>query len=384
MKKLKIIHVCICGPFTNELSYQENELVEQHVALGHDVTVIASIETYSANKQIIQTAPGQYNLSCGASLIRLPYSWNLRGWLATKIRAIRGLSDCLEKIGPDRILFHGLTAWNLLAVTSFARRNTHVKLFADCHEDFNNSARTWASRELLHKLFYRPIFRRCVDRIDEVLCITVESLEFALDFYGSPREKTRLYPLGCTLESSEVVARRRAGFRAQHGFLESHIVITQTGKLDHTKRLELALQTFCANPSPALRFVIAGRMTDDVRNVCLPLIQSDPRIVDLGWQSTDELRSVLAGADCFLQPFGQTVTTQMAMGYGCVVLAQDVPSHRWLLGENACLFKDPSELDQVLIWVVANQSRLEELKLLTSQFAASNLDYRLLALQIVK
>jgi glycosyltransferase involved in cell wall biosynthesis len=380
---MRITHVCFCGPFTDGLSYQENELIEQHVALGHDVTVLASIETYSGDKQIVQTNPGRYKLRCGATLIRLPYARFLMGWLATKLRASRGLTDCLEEIRPDRILFHGLTAWDLLAVTAYASRNSGVKLFADCHEDFNNSARTWTSRELLHKLFYKPIFQRCVDQIHEVLCITVESLDFAVDFYGSPRSKTRLYPMGCTIEPSAVVDQRRVDFRARFGFSNSDIVITQTGKLDKTKRLASALQAFGANPSPALRLVIAGRMSDDVKDECLPLIQSDPRIVDLGWQSTDELRSVLAGADCFLQPFGQTVTTQMAMGYGCVILAQDKPSHRWLVGDNGSLFNDASELGDTFQWVLKNQARLDELKMANSKFAAAQFDYKQLALQIL-
>lgn len=380
---LKIIHVCISGPFTDGLAYQENELIEKHVALGHDVTVIASVTKYSADKKIIKTIPGRSKLRCGATLIRLPYAWFLSGWLATKIRASRGLFDCLEAIRPDRILFHGLTAWDLLTVTAYAKKNTGVKLFADCHEDFNNSAKTWASRELLHKLFYKQIFRRCVNQIHEVLCITVESLDFAVDFYDSPRSKTRLYPLGCTLEPYELVAQRRVCFRTRFGFSDSDIVITQTGKLDQTKRLASALHAFCANPSPALRLVIAGRMTDDVKAECLLMIQRDPRIVDLGWQSTDELRTVLAGADCFLQPFGQTVTTQMAMGYGCVILAEDVPSHRWLLGDNDFLFKDASELPIVLTKVIENQAMLGQLKRANLEFAAAHLDYKQLALQIV-
>jgi len=379
----KIMHVCITGPFTDGLAYQENELIAQHVALGHDVTVIASIETLSADMQTVRTEPGRYQLRCGATLIRLPYARFLMGWLPTKFRAYRGLADCLEAIRPDRILFHGLTAWDLLTVTAHARRHSGVKLFADCHEDFNNSARTWASRELLHKLFYKPIFRRCVDRIHEVLCVTLESLDFAVDFYGSPRSKTRLYPLGCTIEPLDVLAQRRADFRAQYGFTDSDIVITQTGKLDQTKRLVLALHAFCSNPSPALRFVIAGRMTVDVEAECLPLIQSDPRIFYLGWQSTDELRSVLAGADCFLQPFGQTVTTQMAMGYGCVILAQDLPNHRWLVGDKGCLFNDASELGGTIQWVQKNQARLGDLQLANLKFAATQLDYKQLALQIV-
>lgn len=380
---MKILHMCISGPFTDGMSYQENELVNQHVLQGHDVTVIAATEIYGPEKQIVRTVPSRSRLCCGAMLIRLPYAWGMRGWLAAKVRAHSGLRACLEAIQPDRIMFHGLTAWDLLTVAAYVRRNPEVKFFADCHEDFNNSARTWASRELLHKRFYKPIFRRCVDQIHEVLCITVESLDFAVNFYGSPRPKTHMYPLGCTIESTELVARRRADFRARHGLLDTDIVITQTGKLDHTKHLVSALRAFCGNPSPALKLVIAGRMTDDVKSACLPLIQGDPRIVDLGWQSTDELRSVLAGVDCFLQPFGQTVTTQMAMGYGCVILAQDLPSHRWLAGDNGCLFKDFTELPDVFEWVVDNQARLGPLKRANAQFAADHLDYRQLALQIV-
>jgi 1,2-diacylglycerol 3-alpha-glucosyltransferase len=380
---MRVLHVCICGPFTDGLSYQENELVEQHVALGHDVTVIAATDTYGPDKQIVHTEAGTTRLNCGADLIRLPYSWGMRGWLATKIRAHRGLLHCVANLQPDRILFHGLTAWDLSTVAAYVRRNPGAQLFVDCHEDFNNSAKTWLSRELLHRLFYKPIFRNCIDQVKEVLCVTVESLDFAVDFYGSPRSKTRIYPLGCTVEASETATQRRADFRARLGLVDTDLVITQTGKLDHTKQLASALRAFCANPSSALRFVIAGRMSDDVKTVCLPLIKSDPRIFDLGWQSTDELRSVLAGADCFLQPFGQTVTTQMAMGYGCVILAQDLPSHRWLVGDKGHLFNDVSDLDAVFKWVVEKQGRLDQLKRATSQFAAEHLDYKKLALQII-
>lgn len=374
--------MCITGAFTDGLSYQENELVEQHLALGHEVTIIASTETYNSDKQIVHTESGRSRLSNGAMIIRLPYAWWMRGWLASKVRAHSKLLSSIEDVKPDRILFHGLTAWDLLTVTAYVRRNPNVRLFVDCHEDFNNSARSWASREFLHKRFYKSIFRKCIDQIDEVLCVTVESLRFAIDFYESPREITRMYPLGCKIESPETVELLRADFRARHGFLETDIVITQTGKLDPTKQLEATLNAFCANSNPNLKLVIAGKMTEEVSTVCLPMIKSDPRIIDLGWQTADELRSVLAGADCFLQPFGQTVTTQMAMGYGCAILAQDLPSHRWLVGDNEFLFKDASELAAVFTRLVENKAELDKLKRANSQFAADHLDYRELAIQI--
>jgi glycosyltransferase involved in cell wall biosynthesis len=380
---MKVLHVCICGPFTDGLAYQENELIEQHVVLGHDVTVIAATDTYGPDKQVVHTEPGITQLSCGAKLIRLPYAWGMRGWFASKIRAHRGMRDCIENFQPDRILFHGLTGWDMLTVAAYARRSPKVILFADCHEDFNNSAMSWASRELLHKRFYKPIFRRCIAQINEVLCVTVESLDFAIDFYASDRAKTRMYPLGGVIEPALVNARRRADFRSRLGFTDADLVITQTGKMDRTKKLISALQAFRANSSPQIKFVIAGQMTDEVKAECQPLIEADVRIFDLGWQSTDELRSVLAGSDFFLQPFGQTATTQMAMCHGCVILAQDLPSHRWLVGDNGKLFKDAGELDTCFRWVVENQERVTHLRQASLRFAETNLDYRKLALQIV-
>lgn len=380
---MRVLHVCVCGPYTDGLAYQENELVSQHVDLGYDVTVIAATDTYGQDKKIVHVAPGTSTLQCGARLIRLPYAFGAKGWFASKLRAHQGMSACLESTRPDRILFHGLCAWDLLQVARYVRRHPAVRLLADCHEDFNNSAMSWASRELLHKRFYRSIFQRSLPEISEVLCVTVESLNFATDFYGSPRAKSRIYPLGTVIESAESNARRREQFRRHHGFANDDIVIAQTGKLDRTKKLAEALSAFRATDAARLKFVIAGLMTEDVRRECLPMIRADARITELGWVATDELRTVLAGSDFFLQPFGQTVTTQMAMGYGCAILAQDLPSHRWLVKDNGKLFEDASELSSVFDWVKANEQKITQMREASRGFAARHLDYRQLALQIV-
>lgn len=380
---MKIVHLCLSCFYIDGYAYQENQLVAEHVRLGHDVYVIASTESYDKSARLTYVSSGAYSGTDGAKVIRLPYRFTVFPGLARKIRAYVGLEALLRELQPDVMLFHGLASWELLTVAAYVRRNPSVKLFADCHEDFNNSAMTWASRELLHKRFYKPIFRRSLDQISEVLCVTVESLDFAIDFYGSDRAKTRIYPLGGVIESPAVSTRRRADFRSRLGFTDGDLVITQTGKLDRTKKLVSALQAFRANPSPRMKFVIAGRMTDEVKAECLPFIQADARIIDLGWQSTDELRTVLSGSDFFLQPFGQTVTTQMAMCHGCVILAQDLPSHRWLVGDNGKLFRDAGELDATFRWVVENQERVEQLRQASMRFAEANLDYRKLAMQIV-
>jgi 1,2-diacylglycerol 3-alpha-glucosyltransferase len=381
---MQVLHVCFCGPFTDDLAYQENELIKQHTALGHDVRVIAATSTYGLNKDVVHLSPETSTLKCGAVLTRLSYMWPFRGWLATKIRAHYGFNKHLELIRPDVILFHGLTAWDLLTVAAYVRRHPEVNLFVDCHEDFNNSAKSWLSRELLHKLFYRPIFRRALPSIREVLCVTVESLEFATDFYGSPKVKTSLYPLGCLIEDDSVLESRRQEFRCKYGLSDYDIVFTQTGKLDKSKRLYAALTAFKVNKSSRLHFFIAGQMTNDVREECLPLIQSDNRIVYLGWQSVDELRVILAGSDLFIQPFGQTVTTQMAMASACATIAQDLPSHQWLLHGSGKLFKDEEEFCFIFQWALNDSHEIPKMKKAALEFARKYLDYKNLAIKILE
>jgi len=380
---MKIAHICLTGPFTDGFAYQENELVNQHTALGHQVFVFASLETYSLSKEIVNSRAGTYILDGGGVLFRLPYKFLFKGRLGAKVRAHRGLLLQLESLQPNFIFFHGLCAWDLLVVARYIRANPSVKLICDCHEDFNNSARTWASREILHKQFYKRIFQSCINQISEVLCVTPESLSFATEFYSSPISKTRLYPLGGNLEMAESIEERRKVFRSKFELDESNIVVIQTGKLNHTKKLYEALLAFTSNASPNLRFVIAGQITQDVYNECIPIIQADPRILNLGWQSTDNLKTFLAGSDFFLQPFGQTASTQLAICFGCAILLQDLPSHRWLFANNGKLFKNAHELTSVFRWVVENQKDIIKFKKASYAFAEKNLDYKQLASQIL-
>lgn len=376
---MRVVHCCLSCFYIDNFSYQENEIVLRNVLDGHEVTVIASLETYDSKNNLIYVAPNEYIGAEGARVVRVPYCSFLPFKLARKVRAYNGVKRLLESLNPEIILFHGLSAWELLTVSRFARLNPHIRLFVDCHQDFNNSARSWISRNLLHKLFYKRIFQNSLEAIEEVLAVTVESQDFATEFYGSPKSKTRIFPLGVSIEDDEKLFWRRQKFRAEHSIEANDLVIVQTGKLNASKKLRDALLAFIKIKSEDLKFVIAGRMSDDVRDECHELLVSDRRILNLGWQSSDNLRNALAGSDLYIQPFGQTVTTQMAMGSGCVVIVENLPSHRWLIGDKGYLFNGSAELPETLFMAVENRSRIPALRTLTLDFARRELDYQMLA-----
>ncbi len=51
---MKIVHLCMAGPYTQGYSYQENILPKYHVKLGFDVTVLTSMQTMDAATSTIK------------------------------------------------------------------------------------------------------------------------------------------------------------------------------------------------------------------------------------------------------------------------------------------------------------------------------------------
>lgn len=378
---MKIVHFCLSCFYIDGYAYQENQLPAQHVKDGHEVTIIASTESFDEQRQPCYVQPGDYLGTDGARVIRLPYRQLLPAPLARKVRAYPRVHALLEELQPDAILFHGMCAWELLTVAQYVREHPHVTLYVDCHEDFNNSARGWVSKQLLHGAFYRPILRSALDVVKEVLCITVESMQFAGQFYGVPQDKVVLFPLGGHLHSDGDYAERRQRIRELHGAARHDVVIVQSGKITANKLLPNALRAFIATPSPHLKFWIVGQIVDEAEE-CRALIASDPRIQFLGWKSPDELEDILCAADVYLQPFGQTATTQMSMCCRCAILVQDVPSHRALFVDNGFLIDGKTTIASSFQTMAARPEAVDDMKRRSFEFAQTHLDYTQLAKRI--
>ena len=375
---MKIVHLCLSCFYIDGYGYQENQLPAQHVKDGHEVTIIASTESFDAERKPCYLEPADYMGSDGARVIRLPYRAGLPAALARKVRAYPGVRRWLDALQPDVILFHGMCAWELLTVARYARAHPSVQLYVDCHEDFNNSARGWVSRQLLHASFYRPILLSALDVVRRVLCITVESIQFATDFYRVPRSQVELFPLAGHIHDDADYHARRHRIRQAHGVAEAEVVIVQSGKITANKLLPDALRAFVGTPSEHLRFWIVGTIVDDAES-CEALIASDPRIRFLGWKSPQELEDVLCAADVFLQPSGQTATTQTSMCCRCALVVSDVPSHRALFVNNGFLINSQTSLSDALRALASAPQQVEEMKQRSLAFARQNLDYTELA-----
>ncbi len=372
---MKIVHLCLCGPYSDGFAYQENELVAQNILDHHEVTVIASTETYGPDRTLIDVEPCEYIGSDGARVIRLAYSkWAPRK-VMSKLRVYPKLYSCLIKISPDVILFHGLCSWELETAARFKTEHPATKLYADCHEDFNNSARTLISKYFLHALYYRLIVQRNLKSIDKVLCVSTESMSFASDFYGVPDRQVEFYPLGGKILEDVDYAATRFKTRENYLISEDQIIFLQSGKLDRTKRLVDALKAFVSTQDKNFRYFIVGQLIGEVEPVAMRLIESDPRITFLGWRSPEELRQLLCAADVYVQPFGQSATMQMSLCCRCAVLLQEVPSHHVYFRSNGYLLNEKRTITEAFSYFSENSSAIPLMAEKSAEVAKQYLDY---------
>lgn len=378
---MKVAHLCLSCFYIDDRGYQENELVREHVVRGHEVLVLASTETHTAEGKLTYVQPKEYLGGEGARVVRLPYLQAIPKKIAPKLRAFSGVYRELEKFKPQVILFHGACAWELLTVARYVEENPGTLFYVDSHEDSNNSARSFVSREILHKIYYGAILRRVLPKVKKILCVTTESMRFVEKMYRIPPDCLEFYPLGGHPVADENYSSYRKIRREQLSIKEGDILMVQSGKQTRRKKLLETLRAFSKVPNSKIFLVVAGSLDKEIEGEALHLISEDERVRFIGWQTPGQLTSLLCAADVYLQPGTQSATMQHSLSCRCAVVLDDVPAHSVYYKSNGWLIKTPSELITVFKEIPA--SDVEAMKNISYSIAREMLDYRVLANRIL-
>lgn len=381
---MKILHVCLSNFYIDQFSYQENELVAQNVADGHEVTVIASTETFGSNRKLSYLQPGDYLGSDGAHVIRLPYRRVFPHIVMRKLRMHPGVYQLLNIIKPHVILFHGTCGWELNNVARYKKYHPEIKLYVDSHEDFNNSARSFISKWILHFIYYRKILRSNLELIDKILCVNMSAISFINEFYGISKSKIEFFPLGGRVLIDRDYAETRFIVRQKYAIASEEILFVQSGKMDRTKKLLESLRAFTAVNDPRFRFIIAGHLQEDIGAEVETLISQDARIRFVGWKTPNELRGLLCAADVYVQPGTQSATMQMSLCCRCAVILDDVPSHTPFIDGNGWLVGKELSLEQAFNMVAESATNLQQMAVQSASVASRLLDYRSLAARLYR
>jgi glycosyltransferase involved in cell wall biosynthesis len=376
---MKILHCCLANFYVDNYGYQENILPKQNKLDGHDVSILASTETYLNDDKLGYVEPRKYINEDGIPVTRVPYKKILTKFITRKFRSYKGVYKILEEENPDVILFHDTCAWELLTVAKYKKKHSHVKLFVDSHTDANNSATNFFSKNILHRIFYKMIARIACRHIDKILCISLETQDFLNTIYGISEDKLEFYPLGgVVLEDKEYLIKREK-IRTALSLGEDDILLVHAGKLDKHKRTAEILEAFSKVESKKLRLVILGSFPEDQWPILMPMIQADHRVSYEGWGNAEELVEYLCAADMYVQPGSQSATMQNAICCRCSVMLYPHRSHEPYLKGNGYFVKTVEDMVVCFKSIVDQPQLLKQMSTDSLKIAHDLLDYRKLA-----
>lgn len=381
---MRILHCCLSCFYIDNYNYQENVLPLINKLDGNEVKIIASTETFIDNSQIGYIKPGKYFTKDGIEVERIPYKKYFPHFIMKKVRHYENLYEIIEEFSPDVILFHGVPAYDLLIVAKYKKNNSHVKLYVDSHEDYNNSARNFISREFLHKIFYRNIVKKVLPFIDKILCISTECFDFLENLYEVEEDKMELYPLGGIVFNDVEWREKRDKTRKSLRMDESDILIIHSGKMDINKRTEDLLKAFIQTFNSNFKLILIGSFTQDLENKVIPLIKSDERIQYIGWKDSSKLLEYLCAADIYFQPGTQSATMQNAICCRCPVVLYPYKAHKPYLENNGFYVKNIEDMVGVFRKIETNPKILENMSSNSYKIACELLDYNKLAKRLYR
>ncbi len=379
---MNIVHITLSGAYTEGMSYQDNFLTTQNLMDGHKTMIIANCTVFQ-NGELVPVPPCDKILDNGLRLVRLPYEYFLTGFLAGKIRRVRGLYKLLEDFAPEVILSHSLSYWSALDVIRYKKDHPEVKLYADTHTAAYNSGRNWLSLHVLHRGLYRYLIQKPLPYLEKYFYIGEAERQFSVQNYGVPESLMEFYPLGGTLLPEEEYKVVRSKRRAELGLAEGTALLIHSGKLDSLKRTDALLRSFTAVPGLDARLVVIGSIPEDRKELLMSLIEADKRVVYLGWKSGAELQEYLCACDLYCQPGGVSATMQNAVCRGCAILSAPHEAYTVNLDYGNFLWvKTEEEMSAVFRQLQEDPELLDPLREDSRRCARELLDYRKLAARL--
>jgi len=379
---MRIVHLCLSCFYIDGYSYQENIIPYFNKKEGHDVLIIASTETYLSQNQLGYTTPRTYSNEYGIPVIRIEYMNILPHFIMRKLRIHNKIYKLLETFHPDVIMFHGLCGWELITVARYKKKFQKVRVYADSHEDKNNSARGFISRYILHGIYYRMILKAVLPYLEKILYVSLESEEFIRKVYGIPNKYMEFYPLGGYVYSDNKYIQKREEFRKRLNSSSGDIIIIQAGKLDSKKKVLESIRAFSKIKSTSMKLILIGSVDGEISEDFNSLLRKDPRVNYIGWKKSEELMGYLCAADVYLQPGSQSAIMQNALCLRCPVILDDVLSHQAYINDNGWLINRKMTLYHILNEIADNPNQLNIMAEKSLELARKMLDYRKLARKI--
>lgn len=397
---MKIVH--ICHNYIDGQTYQDNELPEAHARLGHEVTVISTLDfAGSVNFPVNRTMADRMYTIGGCKILRLP----LRYTSDYRLAVYKGLYQALEAEKPALIYFHGMPYFCYYDIVRYKKRHD-CRLVVDFHCDFYNSSHGLLSKWLLHKGLYRAIIRCTRRHVDQYYGVTPGTIDFVQEMYGLPGDRVKLLPLGGNLHTIDAAgfpgksdpdttmcdtpapcgaaswpissSERKGKIRAALGLTSRCKLLVTAGKIDEGKKTVELIEACQQLDIPDLRLLIIGPVEPQYRLKIGEAAGDDPRILLAGWMQPAEMYRYFQAADLACFPGSQSVLWQQAICCGLPLVCYYWPGSEYLdCGGNIRFLYEQSSaaLQGVLHELLTGESKLEAMAEISRTSGRSRFSY---------
>lgn len=312
---MKIVHLCLSAFFIDNYSYQDNLLPKYHVKMGHDVTMIASLFTFNEQgKGCYLDDYSEYEDNSGFHIVRLPYKFPVK--INRTLRHYERFEEILDREAPDIIFAHNISFGDTTVIVKYLKKHPDVKVFADNHADFVNSAKNFFSKYILHPIIWRHYAKKLEPYLTKCFGVTPMRCRFLREMYHINPEIIDFLPMGVDDESiptnrSEV----RSAIRQELSIDENDIVVLTGGKIDKLKNTHILLDALKEINNEHIHLIICGTLTPEM-SYLKDEIDSNQNIHYLGWCNADRVMNCMVASDIACFPGTHSTLWEQSVGVG--------------------------------------------------------------------
>ncbi len=319
---MRITHLCLGCFFPDGYSYQENMLPKFHALQGHEVSVIASLQTFDKNGKITyMEGASSYRNENEIPVTRLDYKKPKK--IYRKMKRFIGTYDAIKKADPEILFIHGCQFMDMDIVVKYIKYHPNVKVFVDNHADFSNSASNWLSLHILHGLIWKRCAHLILPYATKFYGVLPARVDFLKNIYSLPDKKVELLVMGADDSKVQEALKPevREKVREQYGINKDDFLIMTGGKIDMAKQQTLLLMKAVNQiNSPKVKLIVFGsvvpELKDKVNQACSEVVKY------IGWINSEDTYKYYSAADLVVFPGRHSVFWEQVAGLGIPMICK--------------------------------------------------------------
>lgn len=379
---MRIVFIGLATSFTDGMKYQDNILLEQFHKDGHDVCFISNSEKFINGILVTTNNEVEYTKS-GVEIHRTKFRHIINTSLTSKIRYTTDIMKILDLKRPDIIYLHNFQTHSIYQIIKYLKQNPSTILLVDSHTDFNNSATSFLSKYLLHKLIYGHYYKSIYKYSTKIYYLSDEIKEYLDWLYRKKADKLEFMPLGGILFDKNQKLQNRVIINNKYSITNNNILLSHTGKFNKKKKTIELIKYFKKYKSRNMILMLVGAVEKDISDSFFEEIRNDKSIIYDGWKTGDELLDLISASDVYLQPGSQSATIQMAISCGCTVVCYPHKSYLSFFKNVPIYVKDEIDIKNMFD-NISEKNNLNVKSEETFNFAVNNLDYKSICRKILK